>query len=154
MTKNIPEKFEKSVNIWTDGGCKPNPGVGGWGVLIQGRDGEQELMGGELNTTNNRMELTAAIMALESLNVTCFVNLYTDSEYLRRGIIEWISIWKENGWKNSKKKPVLNIDLWKRLDEVSQKHFVEWHWIKSHFGYPENERVDKLATKAREQMFK
>ena len=135
----------ESVNIYTDGACSGNPGPGGWGVLIKYQDRDVELMGGELETTNNRMEMMAAIMALESLKSVKKVNIHTDSTYLRDGITKWIIKWKANGWRTSTKKPVKNIDLWKRLEAVTALHDIEWHWVKGHAGHPENERVDLLA---------
>jgi len=135
----------ESVNIYTDGACSGNPGPGGWGVLIKYQDREVELMGGEFETTNNRMEMMAAIMALESLKSVKKVNIHTDSTYLRDGITKWIIKWKANGWRTSTKKPVKNIDLWKRLEAVTALHDIEWHWVKGHAGHPENERVDRLA---------
>ncbi|MBC93137.1 MAG: ribonuclease HI [Rhodospirillaceae bacterium] len=135
----------ESVNIYTDGACSGNPGPGGWGVLIKYQDRDVELMGGELETTNNRMEMMAAIMALESLKSVKKVNIHTDSTYLRDGITKWIIKWKANGWRTSTKKPVKNIDLWKRLEAVTALHDIEWHWVKGHAGHPENERVDRLA---------
>ena len=135
----------ESVIIYTDGACSGNPGPGGWGVLIKYQDREVELMGGELETTNNRMEMMAAIMALESLKSVKKVNIHTDSTYLRDGITKWIIKWKANGWRTSTKKPVKNIDLWKRLEAVTTLHDIEWHWVKGHAGHPENERVDRLA---------
>ena len=135
----------ESVNIYTDGACSGNPGPGGWGVLIKYQDRDVELMGGELETTNNRMEMMAAIMALESLKSVKKVNIHTDSTYLRDGITKWIIKWKANGWRTSTKRPVKNIDLWKRLEAVPALHDIEWHWVKGHAGHPENERVDRLA---------
>ncbi len=133
------------VDIYTDGACSGNPGPGGWGVLLRYNDNERELMGGELETTNNRMELTAAIMGLESLKRPARVRLHTDSTYLRDGITKWIHNWKANGWKTAGKKPVKNVDLWQRLEEAIAPHDVEWHWVKGHAGHPENERADMLA---------
>ena len=133
------------VNIYTDGACSGNPGPGGWGVLIKYQDREIELMGGEYETTNNRMEMTAAIMALESLELVKKVNIHTDSTYLRNGITKWIINWKANGWKTSTKKPVKNIDLWQRLETATALYDIEWHWVKGHAGHTENERVDRLA---------
>ena len=135
----------ESVNIYTDGACSGNPGPGGWGVLIKYQDRDVELMGGELETTNNRMEMMAAIMALESLKSVKKVNIHTDSTYLRDGITKSIIKWKANGWRTSTKRPVKNIDLWKRLEAVTALHDIEWHWVKGHAGHPENERVDRLA---------
>ena len=131
--------------IYTDGACSGNPGPGGWGALLQFGEHEKELKGGERNTTNNRMELTAAIAALETLKRTCKVHLHTDSTYLRDGITSWIHNWKHNGWRTTAKKPVKNVDLWQRLDEAIQSHDIEWHWIKGHAGDPGNEAADALA---------
>ena len=133
------------VTIYTDGACSGNPGPGGWGALLQFGEHERELKGGERNTTNNRMELTAAIAALETLKRTCKVHLHTDSTYLRDGITSWIHNWKRNGWRTTAKKPVKNVDLWQRLDEAIQSHDIEWHWIKGHAGDPGNEAADALA---------
>lgn len=136
------------VIIFTDGACSGNPGPGGWGALLKFGRQEKELTGGELETTNNRMELTAAIQALKALKRPCHVQFYTDSEYLRKGITEWISTWKRRGWKTAGKKPVKNQDLWRALDAVIQKHQIQWHWVRGHAGQRENERVDKLARRA------
>ena len=133
------------VTIFTDGACSGNPGPGGWGALLQFGEHERELKGGERNTTNNRMELTAAIAALETLKRTCKVHLHTDSTYLRDGMTIWIHNWKRNGWRTTAKKPVKNVDLWQRLDEAIQSHDIEWHWIKGHAGDPGNEAADALA---------
>ena len=133
------------VIIYTDGACSGNPGPGGWGALLQFGKHERELKGGERNTTNNRMELTAAIAALETLKRTCKVHLHTDSTYLRDGMTSWIHNWKRNGWRTTAKKPVKNVDLWQRLDEAIQSHDIEWHWIKGHAGDPGNEAADALA---------
>ncbi len=142
--KDTPTK----VIIYTDGACSGNPGPGGWGALIKFGSHEKELSGGETKTTNNRMELTAAIKALQILNRACLVEFYTDSEYLRKGITEWISNWKQRGWKTTAKKPVKNQDLWRELDTVIQTHQINWHWVRGHTGQRENERVDKLARAA------
>ena len=131
--------------IYTDGACSGNPGPGGWGALLQFGDHERELKGGERYTTNNRMELTAAIAALEILKRTCKVHLHTDSTYLRDGMTSWIHNWKRNGWRTTAKKPVKNLDLWQRLDKAIQRHDIEWHWIKGHAGDPGNEAADALA---------
>lgn len=153
MTDDVISNSSLSqVDIWTDGGCSPNPGAGGWGVLLRCCGKERELMGGEPETTNNRMELTAAAMALETLTRPCLVNLYTDSEYVRKGITEWMAGWKRNGWKTAAKKPVANADLWQRLESAAEKHQVHWHWVKGHSGHPENERVDQLATDGRKAL--
>lgn len=139
------------VQIFTDGACKGNPGPGGWGALLRYGDHEKELYGGEALTTNNRMELMAAIKALESLKRPCSVELTTDSVYVRSGITEWLPAWKQRGWKTAARKPVKNADLWQRLDEVAQKHRVSWHWVKGHNGHPENERADQLANRGIEE---
>ncbi|MDI9818211.1 MULTISPECIES: ribonuclease HI [unclassified Legionella] len=137
-----------SVEIYTDGACKGNPGPGGWGVLMRYKGHEKTLYGGEPHTTNNRMELTAAIKGLEALTKSCEVNLYTDSQYLRLGMMEWLAQWKKKGWLNSKKEPVKNADLWQQLDVLTTKHKIHWHWIKGHAGHPENELADSLANQA------
>ncbi|MFD2678771.1 ribonuclease HI [Camelimonas lactis] len=133
------------VTIYTDGACSGNPGPGGWGVLLMFRGVEKELSGGEALTTNNRMELMAAIMALETLNRPCAVDLWTDSQYVRNGITSWLRGWKAKGWKTADRKPVKNEDLWRRLDAAQERHDVAWHWVKGHAGHAENERVDALA---------
>jgi ribonuclease HI len=135
----------KRVTLFTDGACSGNPGPGGWGVLMIYGEARKTLNGGEAQTTNNRMELTAAIQALESLTRPCAVDLYTDSQYVRQGITQWMHGWKRNGWKTADKKPVKNADLWQRLDDVVKRHTVEFHWVKGHAGHPENEEVDQLA---------
>lgn len=135
----------KQVDIYTDGACRGNPGPGGWGVLLRSNNKEKELCGGCLDTTNNQMELLAAIKALESLKEMCEVNLYTDSKYVKQGITEWIIKWKANGFKNSKKKPVVNAELWMRLDRLASQHKVNWQWVKAHAGHIDNERADALA---------
>jgi ribonuclease HI len=137
---------EPVVTIYTDGACHGNPGPGGWGVLLRYGEHERELYGGEDATTNNRMELMAAIQALETLSRPSVVALYTDSSYVRNGIRQWIANWKANGWKTAAKKPVKNEDLWRRLDAATERHTVEWHWVKGHAGDPGNERADALAT--------
>jgi ribonuclease HI len=133
------------VVIHTDGACSGNPGPGGWGVVLHHGTNAKELWGGELSTTNNRMELMAAIQALEALKRPCKVDLHTDSQYVRNGIREWIHGWKARGWKTADKKPVKNEDLWRRLDEARLRHDVAWHWIKGHAGHEHNERADELA---------
>jgi ribonuclease HI len=133
------------VQLYTDGACSGNPGPGGWGVLLLWKDYEKELCEGEFETTNNRMELMAAIMGLESLKQAQEVDLYTDSTYVRDGITKWIHGWKKNGWKTAARKPVKNVDLWQRLQQVVSCHQIEWHWIKGHAGHPGNERADELA---------
>jgi ribonuclease HI len=134
-----------TVEVFTDGACSGNPGPGGWGAILRWRGQERELHGGEPMTTNNRMELMAAIMALETLKRPLQVELYTDSQYVRQGITEWMRKWKKNGWKTADKKPVKNAELWVRLDEAASRHQVNWHWVRGHAGHPENERADELA---------
>jgi ribonuclease HI len=137
------------VYIYTDGACSGNPGPGGWGAILKFGSAEKELSGSEASTTNNRMELTAAVMALKALKEPCQVDFYTDSAYLKKGITEWIDNWKKLGWRRgspSKTRPLANADLWKELDQVSNQHQINWHWIRGHAGHPENERADKLAT--------
>jgi ribonuclease HI len=136
------------VEIYADGACKGNPGPGGWGVLLRANGAEKELFGGEAQTTNNRMELTAVIRALESLKRGCTVRLYTDSQYVQKGMSQWIHDWKRRGWRTADKKPVKNVDLWQRLDELTRAHEIEWHWVRGHAGHPENERADELANRA------
>jgi len=138
---------DKLVEIFTDGACRGNPGPGGWGVILRSSGREKELWGGEAATTNNRMELTAVIRALEALKRPSRVDVHTDSQYVQKGISEWIHTWKRKGWKTADKKPVKNEDLWRRLDELRTQHEVEWHWVRGHAGHPENERADKLANK-------
>ena len=133
------------VVIHTDGACSGNPGPGGWGAILESSGHRKELKGGERLTTNNRMELTAAIEALAALKALSEVELYTDSNYLRGGITAWIKNWKRNGWRTAAKKPVLNVELWQRLEEVAAPHVVRWHWIKGHDGHDDNERADELA---------
>ncbi|AKJ68739.1 RNaseH ribonuclease [Pandoraea thiooxydans] len=135
------------VEIFTDGACKGNPGPGGWGALLRSGATEKELFGGEPLTTNNRMELLAVIRALEALNRRCHVVLHTDSQYVQKGISEWIHGWKQRGWKTAAKAPVKNADLWQELDRVSQQHQIEWRWIKGHAGHDGNERADQLANR-------
>ena len=136
---------EPIVSIFTDGACSGNPGVGGWGAILKWADHETELKGGELHTTNNRMELMAAISALEALKRPCTADLHTDSQYLRHGITDWIHTWKRNGWRTSDRKPVKNSDLWRRLEDAIARHDVRWHWVRGHAGHGENERADQLA---------
>ena len=134
------------VEIFTDGACSGNPGVGGWGAILRYKDIEKELSGGEKNTTNNRMELMAVIMALSALKTKCNISLYTDSKYVMNGITEWLVNWKRNNWQTAnKKQAVKNVDLWQRLDELTQQHEIRWLWVKGHNGHPENERCDALA---------
>jgi ribonuclease HI len=136
------------VTIHTDGACSGNPGPGGWGVILQWGDHTRELKGGEAHTTNNRMELMGAIMALETLKRPCEVDLHTDSEYLRHGITDWINGWKRNGWRTAARKPVKNSDLWQRLEAAVARHTVHWHWVRGHAGHDLNERADELAREA------
>ncbi|MEP7030857.1 MAG: ribonuclease HI [Pseudolabrys sp.] len=133
------------VTVHTDGACSGNPGPGGWGAILSFGDTVKELNGGEAHTTNNRMELMAAIAALEALKRPCTVDLHTDSQYLRNGIMSWINNWKRNGWRTADKSPVKNVDLWKRLDAALAQHDVRWHWVKGHAGHSLNERADELA---------
>ncbi|WP_299021715.1 ribonuclease HI [uncultured Photobacterium sp.] len=140
----------KQVEIFTDGSCLGNPGPGGYGTVLRYKQHEKELSDGFFMTTNNRMELLAAIVGLSSLKESCHVDLTTDSQYVRQGITQWIHNWKKRGWKTADKKPVKNADLWQRLDEESQRHQVKWHWVKGHAGHPENERCDELARTAAE----
>ncbi|KTD06438.1 ribonuclease HI [Legionella gratiana] len=140
------------VEIYTDGACKGNPGPGGWGVLLRYKGQEKTLHGGEVHTTNNRMELMAAIKGLEALKRSCTVDLYTDSQYLRQGMMDWLPNWKMKGWRNSKKEPVKNADLWMLLDELASRHQINWHWVKGHSGHLENELVDALANQAIEEL--
>ena len=143
----MTEQRIASVVMYADGACKGNPGPGGWGVFLQSGDHVKELCGGELNTTNNRMELTAVIEGLNALKKRCSIDVYTDSQYVRKGILEWMPKWKMNGWKTSDKKPVKNADLWQKLDALvaNSGHQIEWRWVKGHAGDPGNERADSLA---------
>jgi ribonuclease HI len=140
------------VEIFTDGACRGNPGPGGWGAVLRYNGREKELYGGEPDTTNNRMELMAAIRALESLNRGCSVELTTDSEYLRKGITEWLAQWKQRGWRTAAKKPVKNVDLWQRLEQAIGAHQVTWHWVKGHSGHDDNERADQLANRGIDEL--
>ena len=139
------------IEIYTDGACKGNPGPGGWGALLRYKGQEKTLKGAVAHTTNNRMELTAAIEALLSLTRSSEVDLYTDSDYLRQGMLSWLVQWKKKGWRNSKNEPVKNEDLWRKLDELASLHQIRWHWVKGHSGHPENERADALANEAIEE---
>jgi ribonuclease HI len=133
------------VEIFTDGACSGNPGPGGWGAILRAGTHEKEMWGGDSETTNNRMELMAAIMALEILKSPTTIDLHTDSTYVKDGITKWIHNWQRNGWKTAAKKPVKNVDLWQRLQEAMARHEISWHWVKGHAGHPENERADELA---------
>ncbi len=144
----------KPVEIFTDGACKGNPGPGGWGALMRYGETQKELWGGEAETTNNRMELMAAIKGLEALKRSCDVILTTDSQYVRKGITEWIHGWRKNGWKTSAKKPVKNADLWQQLDQLTSLHNIEWRWVKGHSGHAENELADVLANRGVEDVLK
>jgi ribonuclease HI len=135
------------VEIYADGACKGNPGPGGWGVLLRSGGREKELCGGEVQTTNNRMELTAVIRGLEALKRRAAVRVYTDSQYVQKGITQWIRDWKRRGWKTADRKPVKNADLWQRLDELAHGHAIEWHWVRGHAGHADNERADALANR-------
>ncbi len=135
------------VDIYTDGACKGNPGPGGWGALLRYRDRERELFGGEASTTNNRMELTAVIEALKALDRSCKVVVHTDSQYVQKGVSEWLRSWKARGWMTADRKPVKNVDLWKTLDGLLGSHRIEWRWVRGHSGHPENERADALANR-------
>jgi ribonuclease HI len=143
---------ENEVKIFTDGACRGNPGPGGWGVLLKYNSTEKELRGAEPQTTNNRMELTAAIMALEALKRPCKITLTTDSQYVKHGITEWLKDWKLRGWKTANKKQVKNVDLWQRLDAAVAQHDINWEWVKGHSGHLENDRVDQLANLAIDEL--
>ncbi len=142
----------KELEIFTDGACRGNPGPGGWGALLRYGDKEKTLYGGEPDTTNNRMEITAAIEALAELKQPCRVILTTDSEYVRQGITSWLENWKKRGWKTASKKPVKNVDLWMRLEEEAARHEVEWRWVKGHSGHRENEIADQLANRGIDEL--
>jgi len=142
----------KTVIIYTDGACRGNPGPGGWGVLIEYGELSKQLYGGDVSTTNNKMELTAAIMALKEIKEPCEIILYTDSKYVLQGIEEWIHNWKKRGWRGANLKPVKNIDLWKELDELRDKHNIKWNWVKGHSGDPGNETADMLANRGIDEL--
>ena len=142
----------KTVIIYTDGACRGNPGPGGWGVLIEYGELSKQLYGGDVSTTNNKMELTAAIMALKEIKEPCEIILYTDSKYVLQGIEEWIHNWKKRGWRGANKKPVKNIDLWKELDELRDEHNIKWNWVKGHSGDPGNETADMLANRGIDEL--
>ena len=154
MSDDLDVTLPSKVEIFTDGACRGNPGPGGWGVLLRFGANEKTLKGAEENTTNNRMELMAAIQGLESLNRTSEVNLTTDSQYVRKGITEWMGNWKRNNWRTSTKKPVKNQDLWQELDRLAGLHDVAWHWVKGHSGHVENELADQLANQAIDEQSK
>lgn len=142
----------KHIEIFTDGACRGNPGPGGWGTILRFGQHQKELKGAEVDTTNNRMELQAAIEGLAALTEPCRVTLTTDSQYLRQGVTQWLAGWKRNGWKTASKQPVKNQDLWQQIDQLAQQHQVEWAWVKGHSGHPENERCDQLANLAIDEM--
>ena len=152
MNETHPARTQPHVVIHTDGGCSPNPGVGGWGAILESGGHKKELKGGEISSTNNRMELMAAISGLESLKYPSVVDIHTDSQYVRDGITKWINNWKRNGWRTASKEPVKNVDLWKRLDAALHTHKVRWHWVKGHAGHDLNERADELACEAIAEM--
>ena len=143
---------EDQIELFTDGACRGNPGPGGWGALLRFGGTEKELFGGEVETTNNRMELMAAIRGLESLTRPCRVRLTTDSQYVMKGVTEWMDNWKRRGWKTAAKKPVKNVDLWQRLDKALASHEVEWQWVRGHTGHVENERADELANRGIDEL--
>jgi ribonuclease HI len=151
-TAAAPDTEGKIIHIYTDGACKGNPGPGGWGAVLEYDGTEREMYGGEPSTTNNRMELTAVIEALAALKRPCRVILHTDSQYVQKGITEWINGWKARGWKTAAKEPVKNVDLWKKLDEVIRTHDIDWIWVKGHAGDVGNERADALANKGVESL--
>lgn len=148
----MAQKSRQIVEIFTDGACSGNPGPGGWGAVLRYGSVEKELSGSEEQTTNNRMELMAAIRAIEAVKRPCDIHLHTDSEYLRQGITSWIHSWKARGWKTADKKPVKNVDLWQRLEHAIETHDVKWHWVKGHSGHKENDRADELARLAIRQL--
>lgn len=147
-----PPRADARVVIYTDGACRGNPGPGGWGAVLFAGGHEKEIKGAEPETTNNRMELTAAIRALAALKRSCDVDLYTDSQYVRKGILEWLAQWKLRDWKTADRKPVKNVDLWQALEKEIERHRIEWHWVKGHAGVPGNERADRLANEAIDEM--
>ena len=152
MSKSAIRVSVEPVRIYTDGACRGNPGPGGWGAVVQMDGEERELFGGEPQTTNNRMELTAVIRALEVLKRPCRVEVYTDSQYVQKGISEWLPDWKRRGWRTADKKPVKNVDLWQELDRLAGAHRIAWHWVRGHAGHPENERADELANRGVEEL--
>ena len=140
------------VEVFTDGACSGNPGPGGWGAILRSKGVEKELSGSEKDTTNNRMEMMAVIAALEALQRDCTVKITTDSQYVMKGMMEWLPAWKKRNWQTAAKKPVKNVDLWQRLEQAANAHTLEWEWVRGHQGHPENERADQLAVRAREQI--
>jgi ribonuclease HI len=144
--------MSRVVTIHTDGACRGNPGPGGWGAILEHGDKQRQLYGGELDTTNNRMELTAVIKALEALKFKCQIELYTDSKYVLQGITEWMANWKKRNWRTADKKPVKNVDLWQKLDALVIEHDINWHWVKGHSGHPGNELADQLANKGIDEL--
>lgn len=144
----------KQVSIFTDGACRGNPGPGGWGALLRYGSSEKQISGSELMTTNNRMEVLAAIHALRHLKESCQVDLYTDSQYLQKGVSEWIIKWRQNNWKKADKKPIKNVDLWQLLDEETKRHQITWHWVKGHSGHRENDLADLIANQAIDELLK
>lgn len=148
----MSKQEKNTVEVFTDGACRGNPGPGGWGAILRFKGKEKELYGGEKETTNNRMELMAAIRAMESLTRPCQVHLTTDSQYVMKGITEWLAGWKKRGWKTAGKQPVKNVDLWQRLDKALAPHQVEWKWVRGHTGHAENERADQLANKGIDEL--
>jgi len=152
MKQDRQDRDPRALDIYTDGGCDPNPGPGGWGAVLVWGDRHHEITGGELRTTNNRMELTAAIEALRTLKRPCQIHIHTDSQYVRRGITQWVQAWKANDWRKRDGSPVQNADLWRALDELAARHEIDWRWLKGHAGDPLNERADRLATMARRQV--
>ena len=152
LDMNAEEGTHELVRIYADGACKGNPGRGGWGAILQSGGREKELFGGEAHTTNNRMELTAVIRALEALKRASHVEVYTDSQYVQKGISEWLADWKRCGWRTADKKPVKNEDLWRELERLAAEHRISWHWIRGHAGHPENERADALANRGVESL--
>jgi ribonuclease HI len=150
MSKSVSSA--EVVRIYADGACKGNPGRGGWGAVLKTATGERELFGGEARTTNNRMELTAVIRALEALQPQSEVAVYTDSQYVQKGISEWLHDWKRRGWRTADRKPVKNVDLWQELERLARTHRIAWHWVRGHAGHPENERADALANRGVESL--
>lgn len=144
----------KQITIYTDGACRGNPGPGGWGAVLQYGEHQRELYGGEPDTTNNRMELTAALQALEALREPCDIDLTTDSEYVRKGITEWLPSWKKRNWKTADRKPVKNADLWQALEQAAARHRIRWHWVKGHSGHNGNEQADMLANRGIDELLK